>query len=661
MYCPVCHADYPADWKVCPKDETGLLRSKQIGKYGITGLLGVGGMGAVYRAVNPDTQGAVAIKVMNAAVATSDSARQRFQREAAVVAKLRTSHVVKIYDFGAESDGTMYLVMELMDGHQLRDEITPAPHTMELARVQMVMDGALKGLGAAHKAGIVHRDLKPENVYVADTDDGEVPKLLDFGIARVRSPDKDLTRTGSLMGTASYMAPEQVTGAHDTVGAWTDVFAMGAILYEMLTGAPCFGGNTVTEVLHRVLRSEHVPLASVRTGLSPAVYAFVERCLDPDASKRPQDAEAMRLALAQAQLVMPGVVIPPASRTKPDHRAAGSEPGPGWSASANADGSGLAKTAAADAVVKPYQPPSQPALTPPPRLTPQPAVTPAPDLPRKSGARWPLALAGVVVLGVGAGIAIKLAGPSTPAPTPAPTPTPTPTPVAVLADAAMAATAGSAAVPADPWAAKHADERSTMIHLAAGPYDLGERTPGNALALPATHVTLGELWIDPIEMTLADLREALADPQAGGLPGDAGTLPARNITFAQAEDACGAQGKRLPTELEWEAVALTTPQNGKLATMKQALVASKRAECSAAGLCDMLGSVAEWTSTDFAGKGAAKGQKVVRGSTYAVSPQMGGWEATIHARSGQARAQRDPEIGVRCVVDPDPETPKATP
>ena len=199
-----------------------------------------------------------------------------------------------------------------------------------------------------------------------------------------------------------------------------------------------------------------------------------------------------------------------------------------------------------------------------------------------------------------------------------------------------------------------------MIHLAAGPRDLGEKTAGTALALPATHVTLGELWLDPTEMTLADLREALSDPTAGGLPGDAPALPARNITYAQAEAACAAQGKRLPTELEWEAFALTTPQDGATATMKQALVASTHAECSPAGLCDMLGSVAEWTSTDFAGRGA-KGQKVVRGSTYAVSPQRGGWEATIHARSGQAPAQRDPEIGVRCEVDPDPATPKATP
>ncbi len=311
MYCPVCRADYPQDWKVCPKDETTLLLSAQIGKYEIAGLLGVGGMGAVYRAINPDTQSKVAIKIMHPAVANAESARARFQREAAAVAALRTGHVVKVFDFGADQ-GTLYLVMELLDGHALRDEIQSAPPLMDLARVQMVLDGALKGLVAAHKAGIVHRDLKPENIYVADTDDGEVPKLLDFGIARVRTKDSDLTLTGSLMGTAGYMAIEQVAPDHGEIGPWTDVYAMGAILYEMLCGAPACSGDTVTSVLQKVLRHEIEPLEALRPGLPEAVYALVDRCLDADPTKRPPDAEAMRTALAAAKLVPPGAPVPPA-------------------------------------------------------------------------------------------------------------------------------------------------------------------------------------------------------------------------------------------------------------------------------------------------------------------------------------------------------------
>jgi len=311
VFCPACRSDYPADWKVCPKDATNLLRSPQIAKYVVDGLLGQGGMGAVYRAMNPDTKGRVAIKVMNPAVANAESARQRFQREAAAVAALRTAHVVKVFDFGSEPDGTLYLVMELLDGHPLRDEIKPGSERMDLSRVQMVMDGALKGLAAAHKAGIVHRDLKPENIVIADTDDGEVPKLLDFGIARVRSPDSSLTRTGSVMGTASYMAPEQVAGNLGEIGPWTDIYAMGAILYEMLGGTPAYGGTTVTEVLQHVLRSEHTALQQLRPDLSEAVYALVDRCMSQQPVQRPQDAEAMRIAVTAARLVPHGATIVP--------------------------------------------------------------------------------------------------------------------------------------------------------------------------------------------------------------------------------------------------------------------------------------------------------------------------------------------------------------
>ncbi|HEV7557450.1 MAG TPA: protein kinase, partial [Kofleriaceae bacterium] len=144
-----------------------------------------------------------------------------------------------------------------------------------------------------------------------ETDDGEVPKLLDFGIARVRSPDSSLTRTGSVMGTASYMAPEQVAGNLGEIGSWTDIYAMGAILYEMLGGTPAYGGTTVTEVLQQVLRSEHTPLRKLRSDLPEAAYALVDRCMSQQPAQRPQDAEAMRIAVTAARLVPLGAAIAP--------------------------------------------------------------------------------------------------------------------------------------------------------------------------------------------------------------------------------------------------------------------------------------------------------------------------------------------------------------
>ena len=609
MYCPVCRSDYPEDWKVCPKDTTTLLRSAQIGKYKIEGLLGTGGMGAVYRAVNPDTRAKVAIKIMNPSVASAESARARFQREAAAVAALRTAHVVKVYDFGAADDGTLFLVMELLDGHSLRDEIAPGPDFMPLARVHMVLDGALKGLAAAHKAGIVHRDLKPENVYVAETDDGETPKLLDFGIARVRTKDSDLTLTGSLMGTAGYMAVEQVAPDAGEIGPWSDVYAMGAILYELLAGAPAVSGDTVTSVLQKVLRHDVVPLVELRPGLPEPVYALVARCMDPDPTKRPQDAEQMRQALAQVRLVAPGTPVPPSV----------------VSAKLGASQVGLLATAPSKDTV-----PSKP---------------PTAEEPRKK----PLNKGALVALGLvaagGAYLAVRAlnarhAEDSRDA--------------AVIASDAPAAI--DAAIDAPPSADAAIDAAPSagasvappeMVAIAGGAFTLGADHPEG---LPKTTVTLPPLWIDRTEVTLAAVRTALGDGKAGGTKGDAPGVPARMVTWSQADRTCRAQGKRLPTEQEWEAAALTTPQDPTTATLnrgKLVLPVAQQKDCSAAGLCDMLGSVLEWTATD----GARAGTKVVRGASFQVSPTAG-WQASIHFRTAVPADKGDIEVGFRCVKEP---------
>ena len=626
MYCPVCHTDYPGDWKVCPKDATNLLRSTQLGKYTIDGLLGVGGMGAVYRALNPGTNATVAIKVMNPSVAGAEMARARFQREAAAVSKLTTKHVCQVFDFGEEADGTLYLVMELMRGHPLRDEITPAPAQMPLARVQMVIDGALRGLHAAHKAGIVHRDLKPENIFVADTDDGEVPKILDFGIARVRTRESDLTGTGVMMGTATYMAPEQVGGSRVEIGAWTDVYAMGTILYELLTGIPAIGGDTITDVLSRVVTSRIEPLAQVRPGLPQAIYDLVARCTAADPTQRPRDAEELRTAFNAARLVAPGTPIPDAKLA------------------VRGGDLGQQKTEGVSTKTPSSQPPVS-AATRRSRPDPEPPRTPPPpEPPPQAKSRLPLVLAGVAVLGLGAFAIAKLTGGGAkPPPDAAPV-------VAIVgsapADAARPADAAIAAFDAAPAPS------TDMVAFPAGEYQIGEKG-ARGDELPARKVRLGAFAIDKHEMTVGELT-ALLGTVPDQAKGDAATTPARFVDFATAERACKARHARLPSEAEWEAAALSTPQDPNRARLlrKNALadLTDPSTDCSAAGLCDMLGSLTEWTADDFAKR---PGMKVVRGASYRVPPAKPGTEAkdTIHLRVAFDAKGSDNTIGFRCAME----------
>jgi serine/threonine-protein kinase len=303
-FCPVCQRDHPDDWNRCPHDGAVLLSSRTVGKYAIETLIGSGGMGAVYRATNPDTRADVAVKLLHPGAAESESLRARFQREAEAVARLRTRHVVRIFDFGTDG-GTLYLVMELLDGHNLRAEIQPPPKLMTPARINMIADGCLRGLAAAHRANITHRDLKPENIFVAATDDGEVAKILDFGIARV--DNTTLTDTGALMGTPAYMAPEQVSASRGTIGPHTDCYAMAVILYEMLTGRSPFVADRVSEVLARVIDRDFDPLEQVRGDLPAPVIELVARGLSVDTASRFRDADEMRQAWIRAYEAFPEV------------------------------------------------------------------------------------------------------------------------------------------------------------------------------------------------------------------------------------------------------------------------------------------------------------------------------------------------------------------
>jgi serine/threonine protein kinase len=266
----------------------------RFGHYAITRKLGQGGMGVVYAAHDERLHRNVALKTM-ASVGADETARLRFWREARAAASVNHPNICQIYEIG-EDGGELFIAMELLEGAPLSDQLKHGP--MRVADTVTIGLGMLAALSSLHARGIVHRDLKPSNVFL--TPHGV--KLLDFGLARPVHDDvlvtaPELTRAGTVLGTPRYMAPEQVVG--DPVDARTDLFAAGAILFEMLAGRPAFGGRTVVEIAHATLYEQPPALRG------PATAAAVDRVLRRALAKKPaerfQSAEAMADGLRAAE------------------------------------------------------------------------------------------------------------------------------------------------------------------------------------------------------------------------------------------------------------------------------------------------------------------------------------------------------------------------
>ncbi len=268
----------------------------RLGPYEVVAPIGAGGMGEVYRARDTRLNRDVAVKVLPEAVATNPDRLARFEREARAAAALSHPNILGIHDFDS-ANGVSYAVMELLEGQTLRDRLNagapPVRKSVEIA-AQIA-----RGLAAAHAKGLVHRDLKPENVFLVD--DGQV-KILDFGLARAVPSTTDATATvvaetdpGVILGTVGYMAPEQVRG--EAVDARADLFALGAVLHEMVSGHHVFRRETAAETMTAILKEDPPELATGRPEVSPALDRIVRHCLEKNPAERFQSARDVAFAL----------------------------------------------------------------------------------------------------------------------------------------------------------------------------------------------------------------------------------------------------------------------------------------------------------------------------------------------------------------------------
>jgi tetratricopeptide (TPR) repeat protein len=268
------------------------MEGQKVGKYLIVAKIGSGAMGDVYRAHDRTLNRDVAVKTMAELYASDDQLVQRFQREAQSAAALNHPNVVTVFDFGSEQ-GKFYLAMELLDGADLK-ELIAARSLNDLWDKLDVMEQIAEGLAYAHKQGVIHRDLKPANIRILPN--GRV-KIMDFGLARIGT--SEMTRTGMVMGTPNYMSPEQVRGTK--ADARSDIFSLGSVFYELLSGKKAFNADSMHTILYKVLEEEPDPVRNWVPGLPGPFVAFVERCLAKDPANRYQDAGEMRDALRKVR------------------------------------------------------------------------------------------------------------------------------------------------------------------------------------------------------------------------------------------------------------------------------------------------------------------------------------------------------------------------
>src|SRR5882757_213299 len=266
-----------------------LSSGTKLGPYEIQALIGAGGMGEVYRAKDARLDRIVAIKVLPASFSADHDRMQRFAQEARAAAALNHPNILSIFDIGDEK-GSPYVVSELLEGETLRERLRNGALS-----VRKAIDYALqvaRGLSAAHEKGIVHRDLKPENLFI--TSDGRV-KILDFGLAKLIRPDNAsegadaptlhaVTEPGLIMGTVGYMSPEQVRGQN--ADPRSDIFAFGAILYEMIAGKRAFHGDTAADTMSAILKEETPELSETARNVPPGLERIVQHCLEKNPSQR---------------------------------------------------------------------------------------------------------------------------------------------------------------------------------------------------------------------------------------------------------------------------------------------------------------------------------------------------------------------------------------
>ena len=680
--CPKCQRTYPDDADFCLKDGTPLpsahsvteseLASGLARHYRIVKKLGAGGMGAVFLAEQIGLGNRpVALKVLSRRLLDDPEFLLRFHDEATSTARIRHANVVTIYESGQSDDGTPYLAMEYLEGETLRQALRTRG-ALPVAECAEILSQVARGLNAAHKLGIIHRDLKPDNIFLTRGDEGEpIVKVVDFGIAKLRE-SATRTLTGTVLGTPAYMSCEQASGMRsDQLDGRSDIYSLGVVTYEMLTGRVPFHSDTPLGYVRKHMLEEPPPFRAVAPGLpaSPQVEATVMKALAKDREQRYPSApdfarDFARAASAQSQaespqplattkVIEPGIPVPESrGLRKPEvpvssAASVGGKPEPlintrlprpesldqaGMGVPQSAQDSAAAPSPAPSARSVPA---SKDRITAP---TPQFRTVPEPSKMKYVGL-------GALIILIAAGAIWYFSSYTTQQPQKLEVP-PGPTPSAP----------------------------SGMVYIPGGTFTMGRDNAPNPEKTPAHSVTVAPFYIDKEPVTQAQYSGFLqkSKGESATYPDSQAAWPGTNVSWLDAQAYCGGvvPGGRLPTEAEWEFAARGT--DGRLYpwgnSFSSALVNSleggldhpepvgiRPKNASPFGVLDMSGNVWQWCLDDYKpypGQTSAfaipEDAKVIRGGSFKSDQE----HATTTTRNLDHASTRSPLIGFRCAKAP---------